>query len=439
VTAPPSVVVVGGGFGGLEVCKALSRHARAGAMRLTLIDKENFFQFNPLLPEVATGAVETRHIVYPLRAFCAPRGIHFLRNKVRRVDAEARVLHLHNELEVPYDYLVVAAGSSTNWFGVPGAERHGFPFKTLMDAIRLRAHVVEMWELADQATSTEARRQLLTFVVVGGGITGVEVCASLVDMFRKTMAPLYRNVPLSLVSVHLVEAGDRLLPGLHPRHSEVAGKHLRTGNVNVLLHRRVTRVLPERVELDDGSVLAAHTLVWTTGIRGAILDSPWPWPTGRLGRLSVDLGCRVEDRVWAIGDTADLRDAEGAPVPNVSQGAMQSGRVAAANLLHELGLGPARELRYVDLGYVVGLGRHSTVARVLGIPLAGWMAWYFWALLYMVKMVGFRKQLEVAIDIVKGLLVTHDTSQIHERRRMLRERDLDPELGDERQETGRRS
>jgi NADH dehydrogenase len=429
VPEPRRVVVVGGGFGGLELCKALGRAQRRGEVQLTLVDKENFFQFNPLLPEVATGAVETRHIVYPLRAFCGPRGIRFLRNKVRSVDPAARELRLHNGLTLRYDHLVVAAGSSTNWFGIPGAEAHAFPFKSLMDAIRLRAHVVEMWELADQAEDAEIRRQLLTFVVAGGGITGVEVCASLVEMFQRTMVRLYPRVSPSLVSVHLVEAGGRLLGGLREAHATVAEAHLRAAGVKVFLHRRVAAVDRETVTLDDGAVIPAHTLVWTTGIRGPALDTPWPFPLGRAGRLAVDPNGRVADGVWALGDAADWSDEAGRPVPQVAQGALQTARIVAHNLLGTLDGRPPRTLRYRDLGYIVGLGRHSTVASVMGIPVSGGLAWYFWAFYYLFAMVGFRKQLEVATDVLKGLFVLHDTSQIHERRRMLRERDLDPDLG----------
>lgn len=432
---PTEVVIIGGGFGGLEVCKGLRRASKRGLVRLTLIDKENFFQFNPLLPEVATGAVETRHIVYPLRAFCAPRGIRFLRNKVRAVDADARRLTLHNGLTVDYDHLVIAAGASTNYFGIPGAEAHALPFKTLMDAVRLRAQVVEMWELADQATDEAVRRQLLTFVVAGGGITGVEVCASLMEMFHRTMARLYPNVPLSLVSVYIVEAGARLLGGLREEHAAVAERHLRTLGVNVVLHRKVARVEAERVTLDDGTSLAAHTMVWTTGVRGPVLESPWPWALGRGGRLKVDghgratLGEAAAVGAWAVGDAADWADDNGVAVPQVAQGAFQTGQTVARNIVATVEGRAPRTLRYFDYGYIVGLGRHSTVARPLGIPVSGALAWYFWAFYYLFAMVGIRKQLEVAADVVKGLFVLHDTSQIHDRKRMLREVDLDPTLG----------
>ncbi len=426
--AVPKVVVVGGGFGGLEVCKELTSAAKKGLIELTLVDKENFFQFNPLLPEVATGAVETRHIVYPLRSFCASRKIRFVRNKVRYIDPEARRLHLHNNLELPYDHLFLATGASTNYFSIPGAEEHSFPFKTLMDAIRLRAHSVEMWELADQATDEATRRELLTFVVAGGGITGVEVCAQMMALFRSTMKRLYPAVPQSLVSVYLVDGGSRLLTGIHEKHAEIALAHLRTCGVNVVLNRRVASVDEGSVTLDDGARIPAHTLVWTTGVRGQMFEKPLPWTMGRGGRLKVGPDCRVAPGVWAVGDAADLTDADGKSVPMVAQGAIQSGEVAATNLLAELGRGKPTSLRYKDLGYFVGLGKTSTVASLLGIPVAGWLAWYAWASAYLFKMVGARKQFEVGLDILKGMFLDHDTSQIHERRRILRAKDLNPDL-----------
>lgn len=424
----PKVVVIGGGFGGLEVCRRLARANKRGLIELTLIAKDNFFQFNPLLPEVATGAVETRHIVYPLRDFCAPRGIRFLRNEVLAVDAERRVLKLRHDLEVPYDELVIAAGATSNFFGIPGAAEHSLVFKSLGDAVRLRAHVVEMWELADQATDAVTQRSLLTFVVAGGGITGVEVCSELLHMFRSTMVRLYPRVNPSFVNVHVVEAADRLLPGLKVVHSQVAERHLRGIGVNLVLNRKVVRVEDGRVHTDDGAVIPAHTLIWTTGIRGQSIEGGWPWPTGRAGRLRVDATCRVAPGVWAIGDVADLTDVEGKAVPQVAQGAIQTGRLVADNLLAALEGKPPRELRYHDYGYFVGLGKHSTVASVFGFPIAGWLAWYMWAFYYLVAMVGLRKQLEVLFDLVRGVFFEHDTSQIHDRRAVLREADLDPDL-----------
>src|SRR5262245_5462890 len=186
------LVILGGGFGGLDVARVVSRsRAARGYWETLLVDKENFFQFNPLLPAVAVGAVETRHIVYPLREMARHRRIRFHKNKVVHIDLDRREVRLHNDLVAPWDTLVIAVGSVTNWYGVPGAEAHTRPFKTIADAMYVRARVVELFEMAEQAQTDAQRRRLLSFVIVGGGVTGVEVAAELLDMARDTLLPRY--------------------------------------------------------------------------------------------------------------------------------------------------------------------------------------------------------------------------------------------------------
>src|SRR2546423_3436043 len=186
------LLILGGGFAGLDVARAIGRSKAAREYWDTLlIDKEDFFQFNPLLPAVSVGAVETRHIVYPLREMARHRHIRFHKNKAVRVDLERRQVHLHNDLVWPFDPLVIAVGSVTDYYGVPGAREHSMPFKTIVDAMTLRARVVELFEMAEQAQSDEQRRRLLSFAIVGGGVTGVEVAAELIEMARETLLPRY--------------------------------------------------------------------------------------------------------------------------------------------------------------------------------------------------------------------------------------------------------
>src|SRR5438093_3266830 len=211
------LLVLGGGFGGLDVVRSVSAsRAARGYWDTLLIDKENFFQFNPLLPAVAVGAVETRHIVYPLREMARHRRVRFIKNKVLAIDIERRCVQLHNGLVEPWDTLVIAVGSVTNWFGVPGAETYARPFKTLVDAMTLRARVVELFEMAEQARTDAQRRRLLSFVLVGGGVTGVEVAAELIEMARETLLPRYPSLPPSHISVTVVEGGARLVPSARP-------------------------------------------------------------------------------------------------------------------------------------------------------------------------------------------------------------------------------
>src|SRR4029077_19086216 len=214
------LVILGGGFGGLDVARAIGRSRVArDYWDALLIDKENFFQFNPLLPAVAVGAVETRHIVYPLRSMAIHHRIRFFKNMVADIDLVRREVHLHNDLTVPFDTLVIGVGSVTNYYGVPGAAEHARPFKTIVDAMTLRARVVELFEMAEQAESDSQRRRLLSFAIVGGGVTGVEVAAELLDMARDTLLPRYPSLHRSHLTVRLLERSDRLCGTARPQHS----------------------------------------------------------------------------------------------------------------------------------------------------------------------------------------------------------------------------
>src|SRR5512134_2528144 len=239
------LLVLGGGFAGLDVVRSIGRSSRAREYWDTLlIDKENFFQFNPLLPAVAVGAVETRHIVYPLREVARHRRVRFQKNKVIRIDLDRREVHLHNNLVERYDTLVISLGSVTNYYGVPGAREHTYPFKTLVDAMTLRARFVELFEMAEQAVSPAQRRRLLSVAVVGGGVTGVEVAAELAEMARETLLPRYPGIERSDLSITIVESGDRLVGAARPAHSEYVLRYLERRGVEVWLGSPVTRVEP---------------------------------------------------------------------------------------------------------------------------------------------------------------------------------------------------
>src|SRR5262245_3349945 len=312
VMAGHRLIILGGGFGGLDVARAIGRsRAARGYWDTLLVDKENFFQFNPLLPAVAVGAVETRHIVYPLREMAKHRRIRFIKNRVLGIDLDRRVIELHNELAEPYDTLVIGMGSVTNWFGVPGAEAHARPFKTIVDAMWVRARVVELFEMAEQARSDAQRRRLLSFVIVGGGVTGVEVAAELIEMARETLLPRYPSLSPSHLSVTVLEGGDRLVPTARPDHSAYVARFLARQGVRVMLDSLVTRVEPHAVTMRDGRTLEAFTCVWTTGVTPPEIVRRLPLRLYKDGRVCVDEhlralrpdGTPVED-VYVIGDCA---------------------------------------------------------------------------------------------------------------------------------------
>jgi len=426
------LLILGGGFGGLDVARAISRsQAARGYWDTLLIDKENFFQFNPLLPAVAVGAVETRHIVYPLREMAKHRRIRFIKNRVQRVDLERRVVELHNGLVEPYDTLVIGVGSVTNWFGVPGAEAHARPFKTIVDAMWLRARVVELFEMAEQARSDAQRRRLLSFVIVGGGVTGVEVAAELIEMARETLLPRYPSLSSSHLSVTVVEGGDRLVPAARPDHSAYVGRFLARQGVRVLLNSLVTRVEPHAVTVRDGRTLEAFTCVWTTGVTPPEFVRQLPLKQHKDGRVCVDEQLRalrqdaaaVED-VYVIGDCAASLRPNGRMQPALSQTAIAMGTYVGEALARRAQGRSSPPFRFKDAGYIISLGKHSSVLDLFGIPFSGKLAWLMWAGAYLIKMVGFRKQIEVGIDHLTHLWFEHDTSQILNRRQVLTDDEL---------------
>lgn len=433
------LLILGGGFGGLDVARAVggSRAAR-GYWDTLLVDKENFFQFNPLLPAVAVGAVETRHIVYPLREMARHRHIRFQKNKAIRIDLERKVVELHNRLVEPWDTLVIAAGSVTNWFGVPGAEAYARPFKTLVDAMTLRARVVELFEMAEQARSDAQRRTLLSFVLVGGGVTGVEVAAELIEMSRETLLPRYPSLSNSHLSVTVVEGGDRLVPAARPAHSAYVARFLARRGVRVELGAAVIRVEPHAVQLADGRMLPAFTILWSAGVTPPAVVRELPLRHHRDGRICVDEylhalrpdGAPLAD-VYVIGDCAASKRDDGRMQPQLSQTAIAMGAHVGRTLVRRAQGRTAERFSFRDVGYIISLGKHSSVLDLFGVSLSGKLAWLAWAGAYLVKMVGIRKQLEVGIDHLTHMLFDHDTSQILNRRAVLTDDELDLALGDE--------
>ncbi|MEO5618631.1 MAG: FAD-dependent oxidoreductase [Candidatus Eisenbacteria bacterium] len=432
------LLILGGGFGGLDVARSIGRSRVAREYWDTLlIDKENFFQFNPLLPAVAVGAVETRHIVYPLRVMARHRHIRFHKNKATRIDLARREVFLHNNLVERYDALVIAVGSTTNYYGVPGAAEHARPFKTIVDAMTLRARVVELFEMAEQARTREQRRRLLSFVIVGGGVTGVEVAAELLGMARDTLLPKFASLHKSDFTVTVIEGGPRVVGTARPEHSRYVENFLARRGVRILLNARVTRVEPREVHLADGAKVQGFTLMWTAGVHPPELVRELPLQQAADGRIRVDEHLRairadgtVDEEVFVIGDcAASLRD-DGKFQPALSQTAVAMGTHVGATLVDlAAGRSPSR-FHFRDVGYIISLGKHSSVLELFGVPVAGKLAWLLWAAAYLTKMVGFRKQIEVGLDHLTHLLFEHDISQILNRRQVLTDEELNLSLGE---------
>lgn len=395
--SPRKVVVLGAGFGGLWAARALD----GAPVSITLLDRNNYHTFLPLLYQVAAAELEPFAIARPVRTIVrGQENLHFLTAEARAVDLERKVVRTTRGVHA-YDHLVVATGSVQHDFHVPGVRRFAFPLKTLEDGVALRSHILARFEAAAHEGDAVARRRALRFVIVGGGPTGVEFAGALSELTR---GPLARDFPAleGEPSIVLLEARDRLLGELPERLGEYAARRLERMGVEVRLGATVAEVDPEGVRLADGDAIATRTVSWTAGVRGAPAAAAGGLPVGRDGRVEVETTLQVpgHPEVHVVGDLARLPDGDvaGRPLPMVAQVAMQQGELAAANIRRALEGEPAEPFRYRDYGAMAVIGRNAAVAHVTGRELTGFPAWLMWLGVHLVKLIGFRNRLAVLLN-----------------------------------------
>ncbi len=393
----PQVVVVGAGFGGLEVV----RHLADAPVEITLLDRNNFHTFQPLLYQVATAGLNAADVATVVRGVLhRQHNVRFRRATVTGVDWQARTVALDGEDRLPFDHLVVAGGATVSYFGTPGADEHGFPLYTLGDAVRLRNHVVERFEAADRDPAVIDDGGL-TFVVVGGGPTGVETAGALAELFAVVFRRDYPTLDISRARVVLVEMVDDLLRPFSPPSRRHARTTLSSRGVEVRLGTKVAEVGAGRVVLGDGEVLPCHTLIWAAGVQANPLAAAVGVPQGRAGRIVVDPDLRITGRPdgWAIGDIAAAPDRHGGVLPQLAPVAMQSGRHVARQIRRLLDARPTEPFRYRDKGTMATIGRRAAVAELpLGIKLRGGPAWLAWLGLHLVFLVGKRNRASVLLN-----------------------------------------
>ena len=394
----PHVVVVGAGFGGLAVARGLDKLP----VEVTLVDRQNFTTFQPLLYQVATAGLNAADVAHPVRGlFHRQRNLRVQRGEVTGVDWERRRVLLADQRDLPFDHLVVAMGAVATWFGVPGAEEHAIPLYTLDDAVTLRNHVLERFEAAD-ADPTLVDRGELNFVVVGGGPTGVETAGALAELFSVVFRRDYPSLGVSRARVVLVEARDALLAPFHASSQRAALDTLRARQVEVRLDEPVAEVTPEHVRFASGEVLSTRTVIWAAGVRAHPIAAALGLPVTRAGRVEVGDDLRVEghEGVWAVGDVAAPRDHRGGgPLPQVAPVAMQTGAHVARQIGRLLEGRPTQPFRYRDKGTMATVGRRAAVAELPGrIRLRGTLAWFAWLGLHLLYVAGLRNRLSVLLN-----------------------------------------
>ncbi len=393
--ALPRVIVIGGGFAGLAAAKILARER----VRLTVLDKRNHHVFQPLLYQVATAGLSPADIAMPIRAVLRNMpDTEVLMARVERVDTGGKLVHLDRGESLPYDYLLIATGARHSYFGKPEWEKVAPGLKNLEEATEIRKRILTAFEEAERATDPARREACLTFVIVGGGPTGIEMAGAIAELARNALAADFNRINPTLARVILVEAGDRLLSAMAPVLSARAKRSLEKLGVTVRLGGRVTDVTPEGVAI-GAEFIPARTTIWAAGVEPSPLAKTLGVPLDKSGRVivEVDLSIPGHPEVFVAGDLAHVV-YKGGTVPGMAPGAMQEGRAAARNILLKLGGRPARPFKYVDKGSLATIGRASAVAEVGPIKISGVIAWYMWLVVHIMYLIGFRNRLLVLIQ-----------------------------------------
>ncbi|HTV92912.1 MAG TPA: NAD(P)/FAD-dependent oxidoreductase [Verrucomicrobiae bacterium] len=405
----PRVVVLGGGFAGLSAARELSRRRkRVRDLEIVLVDRHNYMLFTPLLPEAATGSVETRHITQPFRA--ALRHVQFELGDVLAVDESKRTIALQHPLTnetttLAYDELVLALGSTPSTLGVPGVERFTFPLRTVDDAQRLRNSLVGVLEVAAQSHDVVERERLLHVVVVGGGFTGVEAAGETASYLRALLR-FYPSIDPSILSITLVQAQQHLLPELPEAFGKYAARRLREEGVEIRTNCDVESVDAAGLTLKGGDRYEARTIVWCAGSKPAAFVERLGLEVTDEGAIRTERDCSVPDHphLWAIGDCAAIPKPRGGSYAPLAQNATREGPLAARNVLARLQGKRTRPLRYEKIGQMASLGnRHALVQLPGNRMLTGVAAWLLWRAYYLGRLSGAKSRTRVALDWGLGL------------------------------------
>ena len=391
----PTVVVVGAGFGGLNAARALRR----APVQVVLVDRNNYHLFQPLLYQVATAGLEPEEIARPARAILrGQKNFDFRMVDVTRVDFAARRLETTGG-PISYDFLVLAPGGETNFFGLESMQRHGLGLKDIPDAIAIRNHVLTCFEQAMLEPDPEKRRTLLTFIVVGGGPTGVEMAGALSELIRLVLVKDYPRLNIKDVRILLLEATDKLLAAMPERLREAAVKTLWRKWIDVRFGAQVADYDGTQIRLKSGEIIPAQTVIWAAGVRASPLNATLGLPASRQGRISVEptLQVTAHPEVFIIGDAA-YQEHNGEPLPMVAPVAIQMGRFVARNIKRRLRGQPLEPFRYRDQGTLATIGRNAAVANVYGIKATGFVAWVMWLGIHIIQLIGFRNKLFVLIN-----------------------------------------
>lgn len=391
----PRVVIVGAGFGGLRAARALAN----APVNVTLMDRNNYHLFQPLLYQVATAGLSADEIAYPIRGILRKqKNLMFIMSEVKSLNLKDREI-ITEQTAIPFDYLILAVGSETSFFNHADLQQHSYGLKNLQEAQSIRNHILNQFEKAALETDESKRKAMLTFVIAGGGPTGVEMAGAIAELVR-VMHKDYPGLDPQHIQVVLLEAMDRLLAHLTTDSSQSTLNALAGKGVQVRLNTLVKSYDGRVIQLSENQQLPSNTLIWAAGVQAASLVRELSQEKLAQNRIKVlpTLQIPQDERVFLIGDAAYLPDQKGQALPMVAPVAMQQADLAVKNLIRLIQSEPLQPFHYKDMGSMATIGRNQAVAELFGLRLRGWLAWLVWLFVHLMQLVGFRNRLVVLIN-----------------------------------------
>ena len=433
----PHVVILGSGFGGTYVAKKLARHVKKGRIDVTIVNRTNYFLFTPLLHEVATGSLTPTSVAEPLREIFVRTGIQLDQGTVESIDRATKRIKLsgHSQLcTLSYDYLVIASGATTNYYDIPGAEKFTYPLKNLLDAARIRSHIIDVFEQAILISDPIERARLLSFVVVGGGATGVEMAAELSEFVKvitkryyssadKNCDPTdYRVCKPEESFITLINAGPELLQTFRHSLRAAAEKRLHQSGVAVQLNATVTEVTGHGIRLSSGVFIASATVIWTAGVKPVIPHFEGDMPALTGNRLAVDEYFRVssDPHIFALGDVAGYVDRDvlnndptkTKTLPLFAQVAEGQSKIVAKNILSSIRKKPLLDFHYHSKGYLVSVGQWFAVGEIFSLHIFGRLTWLLWRIVYLFKFASWKKRIRIAFEWTLEMFYPRDITKL---------------------------
>jgi NADH dehydrogenase len=425
------IVILGSGFAGIEVLKRLQKKFKNNEhVAITLVSRDNFILFTPMLPEVASGMIETRHIVTPVRSFCSKADFYeanvdsidfknkqvIIRHPVGKLSEPAR----WDQRTMKYDYLVIALGSETRFFGMTDVKKHSFTVKSIDDAIAVRNHILSILEQANiERENRVLTKSLLTFVVVGGGFNGIETVGELNDFVRETIRAYYKNIYMSDVRVILVSATDKILEEVDEKLGEWALQKLKAKGVEFIMNKHVVGATATTAKLDDGMIIPCYTLIWAAGVTPTDLIASLSCEHDKRHAIVVNNYLEVKgyegEGVYALGDCASITDPHtGKPYPPTAQHAVREAKVAAKNIIYDIEGKQNKKVKfdYKTKGMMAEIGKRTGVATLFGFKVHGFLAWWIWRTYYLSNLPTIKKKLKVMGDWTMDLIYKPDVAMI---------------------------